>query len=377
MSVFESEMRRRTWLTIRQFDLLGAWQLGLRSNIQWAWTDTQKPRNLHDEDFDEETTSMPSPRPDDDVSPILFEVAKDDLYRIIERILWEQLRSRHMPEEVVWQLDADLHKAFQKIPETLKLPPDGGVSPMDSPELIFMKVKTSIVLNKGLCALHRANMITRNKSQSQSMTKCVQAANRLLHEMVYVFEESGPGGRLFRDRWMRTSIHAGDFFYAASVLCWVMSTKRMGADLECPLMDNQKDEVYRNLQSAQQICDNQARSSPEARQLARALRFIFQKAGISSRESPLLMTAFDPPARDRASPCDVSNTDNAPQTTDAYPMLADGPLSSLFQEQANGVDWVGYCFLSFADLTLTYYNRVLSINICSVWSIHKVSTPQA
>ena len=295
LSVFESEMRRRTFLTVRQFDLLGAWQFGLRANIQCSWCDTQSPRNLRDEDFDVDTKTLPSSRSDTEITPILFEISKDGLYRIIERILSEQLRSRHMPEDMVWQLDADLCQCFEKIPSSLKLP-ESGPSPADSPEVIFMKVKNSLLFNKGRCALHRANMNTRNSSQSKSMRLCVQAATSMLHEMVYVFEESGPGGRLFRDRWMRTSVHSSDLFFAASVLCWVMSTKRSGmADLECPIMEDQKESVFRSLQSAQQICDNQAQASPAARKVAKALRYILEKSGISSHEMPLEMTTFDGP----------------------------------------------------------------------------------
>ena len=343
LTLFEGEMRRRAFLSIRQFDILGAWQLGLRTNVQAAWTDVQKPLNLHDEDFDLDTKVMPPSRPDDDVGPTLFEIAKDDLYRVIERILAEQLRSRHIPEDMVWQLDSDLRTAFDKIPKTLKLPSDGSVPPGDQPQLIFMKMKTSLLFNKGLCALHRANMNTRNRSQSKSMKICVQAANTMLYEMVYIFEESGPGGRLFRDRWMRTSIHSGDFFFAASILCWVLCTKRAGTDLECPFVEGQQDNVFNHLVSAQQICDKQAQGSAEARHVSKALRYILDKSGVSSFNQSLDLTAFD--TTDSSSPQTDSNgsrtaTEHGDMQVPTDPMWMDGPLNAIFQNPMEDVDWV-------------------------------------
>ena len=140
LSVFQGEMRRRTWLCIRQFDLLSAWQLGLRCNIQSAWSDTQPPRNLRDEDFDEYMPALPPSRPDTDVTGMLFEISKMELHDAIERVLWEQLRSKHMPEEMVWQLDGDLRRGLERVPAMLKLSPDGKVAPGDSAELVFVCV---------------------------------------------------------------------------------------------------------------------------------------------------------------------------------------------------------------------------------------------
>ena len=118
-----------------------------------------------------------------------------------------------------------------------------------------MKVKTNILYNKALCAIHRMNMNTRNRSQLRSLNICVQAATTCLGDMVYVFEESIEGGRLCRDRWMRTSVHSSDFFFSASILCWLLLEKQRNDGLECPFVDENKHQVMNNLLKAQQICD--------------------------------------------------------------------------------------------------------------------------
>ena len=350
LSVFECEMRRRTWLCIRQFDLLCAWQLGLRTNIQSAWTDTRPPLNLRDEDFDEYMPELPPPRPDNDLTGIIFDIAKDDLYRAIERILFEQLKSKHIAEEAVWQLDADLRKSYDKIPSILKLDPSGNPSPGDSPEHIFMKVKTSLLFNKSLCAVHRSNMNTHNRSQQQSLNICVQAATNCLANMVYVFEESIQGGRLCRDRWMRTSVHSSDFFYAASILCWLLAEKRRNPGLECPFIDQNKQQVLNNLVRAQQICEDQS-YSPEARQVSKALRFILDRSVMLALYPPPTQldqrngsggTSYVPKQGTGTGQLNGNHGSAASQDNNGQTM-ATSQLDGLFTPGQENFDWVSEC----------------------------------
>ena len=51
LSVFEGEMRRRTWSMCMQLDLLVSFQLGLPSNTQYPTWDTRTPLNLMDGDL--------------------------------------------------------------------------------------------------------------------------------------------------------------------------------------------------------------------------------------------------------------------------------------------------------------------------------------
>lgn len=55
---FHGEMRRRIWTFVRQADLLFSFQLGLPSMLRSADSDTELPRNLYDDDFDEDCKEL-------------------------------------------------------------------------------------------------------------------------------------------------------------------------------------------------------------------------------------------------------------------------------------------------------------------------------
>lgn len=56
---FEAESRRRMWCHINQLDLLASFHIGLPGTTQTIESDTLPPRNLLDEDFDEDCAELP------------------------------------------------------------------------------------------------------------------------------------------------------------------------------------------------------------------------------------------------------------------------------------------------------------------------------
>ena len=76
MSPFKSEMRRRVWLFLAQADPLISFQFGIPRNIDPSSYDTELPRNLYDEDFDEDCVELPPSRPENDRTIVLYSIAK-------------------------------------------------------------------------------------------------------------------------------------------------------------------------------------------------------------------------------------------------------------------------------------------------------------
>ncbi|KAK1832959.1 fungal-specific transcription factor domain-containing protein [Podospora conica] len=68
MTPYEGEMRRRMWSVLVEVDLLISFQFGLPSNITPGSYDTELPRNLHDEDFDEDSIHLPPSRPETELT---------------------------------------------------------------------------------------------------------------------------------------------------------------------------------------------------------------------------------------------------------------------------------------------------------------------
>ncbi|KAK3175453.1 hypothetical protein K4F52_010252 [Lecanicillium sp. MT-2017a] len=59
ITIYNQEMRRRIWTTIQEFDMQASFDHGLPTLLSQLHYDVNAPRNLDDEDFDENTTILP------------------------------------------------------------------------------------------------------------------------------------------------------------------------------------------------------------------------------------------------------------------------------------------------------------------------------
>lgn len=63
ITIYNQEMRRRIWTTVQEFDMQASFDHGLPTLVSQLHYDTNPPRNLDDEDFDETTTVLPQSKP--------------------------------------------------------------------------------------------------------------------------------------------------------------------------------------------------------------------------------------------------------------------------------------------------------------------------
>lgn len=63
ISPFNQEMRRRLWATIQCFDIQASYDYGLPSILNALHSDVNPPRNIDDDEFDEDTKEMPPSKP--------------------------------------------------------------------------------------------------------------------------------------------------------------------------------------------------------------------------------------------------------------------------------------------------------------------------
>ncbi|RCI11928.1 hypothetical protein L249_4210 [Ophiocordyceps polyrhachis-furcata BCC 54312] len=63
ISVYDQEMRRRIWATVQELDMQASFDHGLPTLLSQLHHDTNAPRNVDDDDFDEDTTELPAPKP--------------------------------------------------------------------------------------------------------------------------------------------------------------------------------------------------------------------------------------------------------------------------------------------------------------------------
>ncbi|KAL9046523.1 MAG: hypothetical protein Q9214_000656 [Letrouitia sp. 1 TL-2023] len=215
ISVFEGEMRRRTWSLFMQLDMLISFQLGIPSNAQYPIWDTLPPTNLLDSDFDEDTVKLPSARPTNEPTELLFYIAKHRLMSVFEKVIRHTLAVSDRPSSELEAIDQEIRDTMAGLPATFQ-PRSIMDSVVDSPSLIVTRLCVSFIYQKCLCVLHR-KYITRERLVS--LLVCYNSATDLVGQFLDMYKEFEPGGQLETERWFLGSITWHDFLLGCMALC--------------------------------------------------------------------------------------------------------------------------------------------------------------
>lgn len=141
---FMGEMRRRVWTFVRQADLLFSYQVGLPSMLRSADSDTELPRNLYDDDFDEDCKELPPSRQLNEPTPISYLIAKGRLVYSFGRVVEETSAISTGSYDKVMEQDADLRRARDLIPEHLCIRPLEECQ-LDPANLIMSRFSVSLL----------------------------------------------------------------------------------------------------------------------------------------------------------------------------------------------------------------------------------------
>jgi hypothetical protein len=263
ITVFEGEMRRRTWAMVMQYDQMMAFQLGLPSNIVPGIWDTKLPSNLHDEDFDEDDEELPPARPSSEPSSALYFMIKQQILSGFSKICRHIMTLTEKPGDDVIKLDAEFRKSNEFIPEVLRWRPLSE-SITDEPDLIMWRLDLESFRQKCFIVLHRGAM---GHGSSYSRKVCTEAAMTITTNMCEVHNEFGPNGRLHSKRWMVSNFSMSDFWIANMVLCYVVSRWGIEEDSLDPKVTAEPAEL-KNLRLAYDICFGKSLVSNESRKVA-------------------------------------------------------------------------------------------------------------
>jgi hypothetical protein len=121
ISPFQGEMRRRVWSFVRTADLLFSFQVGLPCMLRVADSDTELPRNLYDDDFDEDCKELPPPRQLSEPTPISYMISKCRLTYAFGRVNEHASAVSGPSYDKVMEHDADLRRARDLIPDHLQI----------------------------------------------------------------------------------------------------------------------------------------------------------------------------------------------------------------------------------------------------------------
>ena len=230
---FQGELRRRVWTFVRQSDLLFSFQIGLPSMIRLGDCDTELPRNLYDDEFDEDSKSLPPSRPTSEPTPVSYMCAKANMAFAFGKAV-EKLHSvSTCSYDEIMNLDRDLREARAEFPPHLRLRSIED-SMMDPGALVMQRLYLSILYHKGQCVLHRKFLARarENNRYAHSRRTCVDSSMELLSHQATLHYESRPGRRLHGMKVFISSITAADFLLAAMIvaldLCYGAETESGG-----------------------------------------------------------------------------------------------------------------------------------------------------
>lgn len=268
---------------IVQLDLISSSQIGLPRMIKELQSDTAEPQNLLDDDFDEDMIELPAPRPDTDLTPILYVVAKKKLLSVFGSI--SDLTTSTQPSSYaeVMRLDRILNEARRAIPPGLQMRPMTK-SIIDHPDVVMRRIYLDLIFHKAQCVLHRKYLIPArsNNQYDYSRQSCIEAALQILHHQSTLDQETQPGGQLFRDRWKVSSLVNHDFLLAATILCLDLD-RDLSATLSSrinreTIEKGRGDDVTNALYESYKIWVQSSKTSREAQKAAEALKIVLGKA---------------------------------------------------------------------------------------------------
>jgi hypothetical protein len=216
---FEAESRRRMWHHINQLDLLASFHIGLPGMIQMIDSDTLPPRNLLDEDFDEDCTELPPSRPESEMTPMSYALCKGRLSDVAGEIMVTANKLQLPPYSEILKLDSELREAYDKVPSQLRLD-NSEINVTDSPSTILKRFSVSSLFEKSRCMLHRKFLMKawEHPEYYYSKEAALDASMKLLHRQGLIHQAASPGGPLALDRWFLSSLSTHNFLLAAMII---------------------------------------------------------------------------------------------------------------------------------------------------------------
>lgn len=289
------EMRRRVWSMVVQIDFSISTQLGMPRLVSQA--NTSEPRNLADSDFDESTAELPPSRPQTEVTPILYTLAKLRILSVGIQVSDLTTEPRTHPYSEILHLDQQINEAMDSLPSSMKW--EGLSSSLTATPLVLMqRIWLNMCIQRLKVALHKKFLVPSFSGQqyAYSRSTCLTAAMKILEFQHLIDEETRPDGRLYQIRWRVSTAVTQEFLLATSVLCLYLQTRAQNheqhphpqqryslEDAEVALQDR----IRQLLQTSLDVWLRLSLDSTEARRAAEALRYVLRETEPFALESTI------------------------------------------------------------------------------------------
>ncbi|CAG8954361.1 hypothetical protein HYFRA_00005986 [Hymenoscyphus fraxineus] len=272
---FEGEMRRRTFFLVEVMDLLLSFQAGVPPTIQEDECDTEPPSNLFDTDFSEDCEVLPPSRPSSDPTPMLYYCVKSHLAKLLRRVIRHALSLKSPSYSETMKLEHELSVAYANIPSSLR-PRPLNCSFTDPAYIILHRLNIELLRLRCSCVLHRKylNHDRLNPAFQFSRDKCLDSALKILEYQRELHYACLPGGQLYNDRWMPSSLIMYDFLLAVMIVCLELYESRFEKGDE-----EVRRKRYDVVRDSYEIWYSRREISKEARRAANVLGAMLKKVG--------------------------------------------------------------------------------------------------
>lgn len=198
ISPFRGEMRRRAWMMVMSLDLMSSSSVGLPRMIQPAMYDTQEPRNLAEDDLQEDILELPPARPEIELTQLLYSIVLSRVRIVHARVMDLMNATIQPPYREIMELDATLREVYTRIPDSSKITQIEDNDPTKSPSSMRRYYLGLTFLISELM-LHRPYLIPGRTDPKYEYSRrvCLNAALEMLKSQRKLDSEIRPGGKLW------------------------------------------------------------------------------------------------------------------------------------------------------------------------------------
>jgi hypothetical protein len=244
---------------------------------------TQPPRNLRNDDLDEDTIELPDSRPLDHITNLSLPLAKNALVGVCGRIA-SYLQDEHVPSNIVTQLDHDLKAAWESVPDYFRVHPLGQ-SLTDPSHVIMWRYAVEQVYWTSLLLLHRKHVFTgpdnaggpKNKEPDPHERDCIDAALKLLQYQAELHQETQPSGRLYHLKHPARFSTKNDYFLAAVFICLELNSRTVSLKSTGSKDSYRELEMLAALENTYHVWQEIGHESPEALKASNILLVMLSK----------------------------------------------------------------------------------------------------
>ncbi|OLN82085.1 putative transcriptional regulatory protein C1F7.11c 3 [Colletotrichum chlorophyti] len=292
VSPFEGEMRRRMWNMAVQLDLLVSFHMGLPSMLNGIDSDCALPRNLVDEDFAEDSPSLPPARPMTDYTEMTYPINKGAVMLVFGQVARQAHLLAPPPYSEIMRLDSLLNDVWAQVPAFLMVKPLEQCVTIP-PTLVTQRFGIASLYNKTRCVLHRRFLLEEapGPEHDYSRWQCVEGAMTLLEFQDVIWRACQPGNMLSQNGWFMSSLAVHDFMLAAIIVYLTIGNERFWDGGEHGWMDKMDPRPTRGrllhmLQRSYTVWLGVGSDVPECKKTADVLETMLTKLGSPPNSPP-------------------------------------------------------------------------------------------